>query len=141
MSTLELPRVTLADAAAVLLCVLGAGCIETGLHRYPAAPPGAGITAGLLLLAWMYVGWLRASRTLLDVAWQPEGTWLLRFRDGSTVAARLGPATRILGRSLVLDWRAPDRSVLRLLTRWDVDDERLRAASVRLACSAGLRTC
>jgi len=141
MSNLELPRLTLADTAAILMCVLGAGCIEAALQRYPAAPAGVGIAAGLVLLSWFYLATLRASRALLSVAWQADGTWQLRFRDGSTVTARLGPATRVLGRSLVFEWRAGQRSVSRLLTRWDVDDEWLRWASVRLACSAGLRAC
>jgi hypothetical protein len=139
MSSLELPRVTLAHAAAALLCVLCAACIEAVIQRHPAAPPGAGIAAGLGALAWLCHETLRASRALLDVAWQPDGTWLLRFRDGRIATAQIGPATRVLGRALFLDWRAEDCSVSRLLTRWDVEDERLRAMSVRLACSAGLQ--
>ena len=41
--SLDLPRVTLAEAAAAALCVVCAVTVETVLGRYPAAPAGMGL--------------------------------------------------------------------------------------------------
>ena len=139
--SLDLPRVTLAEAAAATLCVLCAVTTEAVLGRYPGAPAGVGLLVGALAALGLYLDSVRPARALRKVVWLPDDTWRLEFRDGNAVVAGLGPGTRILGRSLVLEWRVPGRSVARWLTPWDVDDRQLRTVAVRLACGARLRTC
>jgi len=139
--SLDLPRVTLAEAAAAALCVLCAVTTEAVLGRYPAAPAGVGLLAGGLAALWVYLDSVRPARALRRVVWLPDDTWRLEFRDGSAVVAGLGAGTRMLGRSLVLHWRVSGRSFARWLTPWDVDDRQLRSVAVRLACAARLRTC
>jgi hypothetical protein len=140
---LELPRILLSEAAAAALCLAGALTTGLVLGRHPGLPAaaGAGILAGVATAAWLYLAALRPARALRRVVWLPDDTWQLEFRDGSVVTARLAPGTRMLGRSLALHWRLGDRRLMRWLTPWDVDEGRLRALTVRLACAAHLRTC
>ena len=139
--SLDLPRVTLAEAAAAALCVVCALTVETVLGRYPAAPGGMGLLLGVLPAMWLFLDSVRPGRSLRRVVWQTDGAWRLEFRDGSTLIADLGAGTRLLGRSLVLHWRVSEGSFARWLTPWDVDDGQLRKVTVRLACAARLRSC
>ena len=137
---LELPRLGVPDAIAAVLC--GVCAVTTGavLGHYPGVPGGAGAFAGAIVAAWLGLQRVRPSRVLRRAVWLRDGSWQLEFHDGRTAAASLGPGTRMLGRSVVLDWRLDDRSLRRWLTPWDVDDDQLRAMVVRLACAARLRT-
>ena len=139
--SLDLPRVTLAEAAAAALCLVCAVMVEAVLGRYPAAPAGMGLLLGMLPAMWLYLDSVRPGRALRRVVWLMDGAWRLEFRDGSTLIADLGAGTRLLGRSLVLHWRVSGRSFTRWLTPWDVDDGQLRKVTVRLACAARLRSC
>jgi hypothetical protein len=137
--SLELPRVTLAEGVAAALCAVCAAVTELALGRRTGAPPGTGLLAGAALAVWLGAAVMRPGRVLRKVVWLTDGGWQLEFRDGVTAAARLGPGTRILGRTLVLQWRTSDRTVARWLTPWDVDEAGLRALMVRLACAARFR--
>ncbi len=137
--SLELPRVTVAEAAAGALCVLCAVVTELTLTRYIGAPPGPGLLAGAALAVWLGAAVMRPARALRKVVWHPDGGWQLEFRNGVTATAHLGPGARMLGPTLALQWRTHDRTVVRWLTPWDVDDAKLRALAVRLACAAHLR--
>jgi hypothetical protein len=139
--SLDLPRVTLGEAAAAALCVVCTVTVEAVLGRYPAAPTGIGLLLGALSAMWLFLDSVRPGRALRKVVWLTDGAWRLEFRDGSTLIADLGPGTRLLGRSLVLHWRVSERSFARWLTPWDVDDGQLRRVTVRLACAARLRSC
>lgn len=139
--SLDLPRVTLAEAAAAALCLVCAVMVEAVLGRYPAAPAGMGLLLGMLPAMWLYLDSVRPGRSLRRVVWLTDGAWRLEFRDGSTLIADLGAGTRLLGLSLVLHWRVPGRSFARWLTPWDVDDGQLQKVTVRLACAARLRSC
>jgi hypothetical protein len=139
--SLELPCVTLAEAATAALCIVCAVTVETVLGRYPAAPAGMGLLLGVLPAMWLFLDSIRPGRALRRVVWLADGAWRLEFRDGNTLVAGLGTGTRMLGRSLVLHWRVSDRSFARWLTPWDVDDGQLRKVTVRLACAARLRSC
>lgn len=139
--SLDLPRVTLAEAAAAALCLVCAVMVEAVLGGYPAAPAGMGLLLGMLPAMWLYLDSVRPGRALRRVVWLTDGAWRLEFRDGSTLIADLGAGTRLLGRSLVLHWRVSGRSFARWLTPWDVDDGQLRKVTVRLACAARLRSC
>lgn len=139
--SLDLPRVTLAEAAAAALCLVCAVMVEAVLGRYPAAPAGMGLLLGMLPAMWLYLDSVRPGRALRRVVWLTDGAWRLEFRDGSTLIADLGAGTRLLGRSLVLHWRVSGRSFARWLTPWDVDDGQLQKVTVRLACAARLRSC
>lgn len=139
--SLDLPRVTLAEAAAAALCLVCAVMVEAVLGRYPAAPAGMGLLLGMLPAMWLYLDSVRPGRALRRVVWLMDGAWRLEFRDGSTLIADLGAGTRLLGRSLVLHWRVSGWSFARWLTPWDVDDGQLRKVTVRLACAARLRSC
>lgn len=139
--SLDLPRVTLAEAAAAALCLVCAVMVEAVLGRYPAAPAGMGLLLGMLPAMWLYLDSVRPGRALRRVVWLTDGAWRLEFRDGSTLIADLGAGTRLLGRSLVLHWRVSGWSFARWLTPWDVDDGQLQKVTVRLACAARLRSC
>lgn len=138
--SLDLPRVTLAEAAAAALCVLCAVTGEAVLGRYPEAPAGVGLLVGGVAGLWLYLDSVRPARALRKVVWLPDDSWRLEFRDGSAVVAGLGAGTRMLGRSLVLQWQGSGRSFARWLTPWDVDDRGLRTIAVRLASAARLHT-
>src|SRR5687767_7408422 len=139
--SLDLPRVTLAEAAAAVLCAVCGATVETVLGGYPAAPAGVGLLLGVLPAMWLFLDSVRPGRALRRVVWLTDGAWRLEFRDDSTLIADLGAGTRLLGRSLVLHWRVSGRSFTRWLTPWDVDDGQLRKVTVRLACAARLRSC
>ena len=137
---LELPRLGFAAGAALALCLLCALVTAAVVGRYPAAPGGAaGLVSGLAMALWLYVATLRPARALRKLTWLPDGGWRLEFQNGRVTSAHLGAATRVLGRSVVLQWRAEDRSLLHWLTPWDVEDAQLRAVAVRLNCAASLR--
>lgn len=135
--SIELPRLGLADCAASLLCVLCALVLELAFARQVGG--GAGVATGAALLAWLWHARLRPPRALRNVAQLVDDCWRLEFRDGRVVDARLGPGTRVLGRTLVLHWNAGRRTTRVWLTRWDVADGRLRALTARLACGCGLQ--
>jgi hypothetical protein len=139
--SLDLPRVTLAEAAAAAFCLVSAVMVEAVLGRYPAAPAGMGLLLGMLPAMWLYLDSVRPGRSLRRVVWLTDGAWRLEFRDGSTLIADLGAGTRLLGRSLVLHWRGSGQSFAHWLTPWDVDDGQLQKVTVRLACAARLRSC
>jgi hypothetical protein len=137
--SLELPRVTLAEGVAAALCALCAVVTELTLSRYIGMRGGAGVLAGATLMTWLGADRMRPGRALRRVVWLTDDLWQLEFRDGATAAARLGPGARMLGRTLVLEWRTSERTIVRWLTPWDVDDARLRALATRLACAARFR--
>ncbi|MCI0434329.1 MAG: hypothetical protein L0271_11935 [Gemmatimonadetes bacterium] len=137
--SLELPRFGLSDCVAAAMCVICAVVTEAVLGRHPTAPGGFGLLAGAVLAAWLYAATLRPARALRRLVWLPDESWRLEYRDGRVTDAHLGAGTRILGRSLVLQWRTAERSLVHWLTPWDVDDGQLRAITVRLACAASLR--
>src|SRR4029453_653715 len=99
--SLDLPRVTLAEAAAAALCLLCAVTIEAVLGRYPAAPSGVGVLVGGLAALWLYLDSVRPARSLRRVVWLPDDTWRLGFRDGSVVAAGLAAGDGMFARWLV----------------------------------------
>jgi hypothetical protein len=139
MTSLELPRATWPDCAAVALCVLCAAVVEALVARYPPAPPGPGLVLGAAAAAWLWLARLRSASAIRKVAWLADDTWRLTFGDGCIVAARLGGGTRILGRTLVLEWVTAERSLTLWLTPWDIEDRQLERLRARLACAASLR--
>ena len=138
--SLEPPCLGFAEVVTAAMCAISAITTEMVLDHYPGAPAGAGVAIGAMAAAWLYLGGGRGVRGLRKAVWLRDGAWRLEFRDGTTVAASLGPGTRMLGRSLVLHWCFDEGSLKRWLTPWDVDDSQLRAVAVRLASAAGLRT-
>jgi len=136
--SLELPRFGLSEIIAAAQCVICVAVGEAVLDRH-SLPAGAGMLAGSLAAAWLYLGTLVPARAVCKATWLPDGNWLLEFRDGQVRTAQLGTGTRILGTTLVLQWRMAERSLARWLTPWDVDDGQLSAVSARLGCVAGLR--
>jgi hypothetical protein len=139
VTSLELPRVSVSDCIGAALCLLCAVTVEAVLTRYPAAPAGPGVGLGVVAAAWLYVTTGRAARSLRSAAWLADGRWRLEFANRRVVEARLGTGTRILGRSLVLEWETSERTLTRWLTPWDLDVRQLRVLSAHLACAAGLR--
>jgi hypothetical protein len=137
--SLELPRVTLAEGVAAALCGLCGVVTELTLSRYIGLRGGAGLLAGAALMTWLGAGCMRPGRALRKVVWLTDGVWQLEFRDGATAAARLGAGARVLGRTLVLEWHSSERTVVRWLTPWDVDEARLRLLATRLACAGRFR--
>ncbi len=136
--TLEIPRRLLAERATVALVVACVLAIEIVATRYPEGPVGAGLVAGMLLLAWDRL-WVRRAPRVEAAGLDKEGRWLLRFSDGSTRPGVLARGSRVLGSSVVLRWRTAVgvRSVW--LTRQDLDADRLRQLTARLL-SSGART-
>jgi hypothetical protein len=137
--SLDLPRRTWSECAAAALCVLCAVVVEAVVARYPLAPAGSGLVLGSALAAWLCLARLRATHAIRKVAWLADDTWWLGFGDGRIVAARLGGGTRILGRTLVLEWVTAERSSTQWLTPWDVERRQLRRLRARIACAASLR--
>ncbi|HEX9772842.1 MAG TPA: hypothetical protein VGA44_05205 [Steroidobacteraceae bacterium] len=137
--SLELPRVSVSDCIGAALCLLCAVTVEAVLTRYPAAPAGPGIGLGAVAAAWLYVTNGRAARSIRSAAWLADDRWRLEFADGHVLEARLGARTRMLGRSLVLEWETSERTLTRWLTPWDLGARQLRVLSAHLACAASLR--
>jgi hypothetical protein len=137
--SLELPRITLAQAGAAALALLGGVMAEAVFGRYPDAPAGLGAFAGAVTAVWLYLDGFRPSRALRRAVWLPDGSWRLEFKDGGNATASLGRGTRRIGRSLLLRWRLADGSVARWLTPCDIHDAVLRTVTVRLASAARLR--
>jgi hypothetical protein len=137
--SIELPRLSIAEGASLLLCVLCALVLELALARLGGSMAGSGIAAGVATLAWLWHSSLRATRALRSVALLADDRWRLEFRDGRVLYAPLGPGTRVMGRTLVLDWIVGGPATRVWLTRWDVADGQLRAVAARLACGSGLR--
>lgn len=129
--TIEIPARTLADRAVPLLTGACAAVIEAVAGRHPGAPAGIGIAVGLAIAAaslWRRRYNPRPTRASLDAA----GDWRLTFADGGSRPAILCRGTRVLGSSVVLRWRAGERSFFAWLTVRDVPGPRLRELRVRL---------
>ena len=126
--TLDLPRWLLAERltlALVAACALG---VEAAVARYPGLPQGPGLVIGVLLATWQWrVGRQRPRSVVLT-----PGEVLVR--DGRALApvSATGPRARILGRSVVLQWRAGGRSRTLWLTSADLPRESLR--QMRVCC-------
>jgi hypothetical protein len=126
--TVELPVRLLADRLSVALAVACAIAIEATLARHPGLPPGAGLVAGALLLAWQ---WRRSKRRPVRIAIGPDGVAVQPAGREVTVPAT-GPRARVLGRSVVLHWRDAGGTGSAWLTPADLPHEVLRAIRVRV---------
>ena len=126
--TVELPRWALADRLALLLGVAAGISLEGALSRYPGAPAGLGIVAGLCVVSWQLLLQRRRPRAVEFAA--PECA--LWFGDGERVPCRVGPGTRILGGTVVLHWVSPGRSEALWLTPADLPRDVLRTIAVWL---------
>jgi hypothetical protein len=135
--TLELPRWALADRLALLLGVVAGIALELALSRYPAAPAGGGIVAGLGVVSWQLLLQRRRPRAVELAA--PECT--LRFGDGRRVPCRVGPGTRVLGATVVLHWVSPGCSESLWLTPVDLPRDVLRTVAVWLVARGSAARC
>ena len=132
--TLDLPRWLLAERltlALVAACALG---VEAAVARYPGLPQGPGLVIGALLATWQWrVGRQRPRSVVLT-----PGDVLVR--DGRALApvSATGPRARILGRSVILQWRAGGRSRTLWLTSADLPRESLR--QMRVCCRTRRRS-
>ena len=126
--TLELPRWLLAERLTVALVAAGAVAVEATLARYPGLPQGPGLVIGALLATWQW----RVARQRPGAVLLTPGEVLVR--DGRALApvSATGPRARILGRSVVLQWRAGGRSRTLWLTSADLPRESLR--QMRVCC-------
>jgi len=126
--TLELPRWLLAERLTLALVAACALAVEAALSRYPGLPQGPGLVFGALLAAWQWrVGRQRPRAVVLT-----PGDVLVR--DGRAVApvSATGPRGRILGRSVILQWRAGGRMRTLWLTSADLPGDSLR--QMRVCC-------
>jgi hypothetical protein len=129
--TVELPRLLLADRLTWLLILGSAGMTEAVLWRHPGLPAGVGLAAAVGLCLWQ-----RAMRRKAPVtAVLGASGWRIQCRDGACLAARAGPGTRVLGRSVVLHWCSGRRSGRLWLTPADLRPEVLRLLILRLRSS------
>lgn len=126
--TLELPRWLLADRLTLALIAAGALALEATLARYPGLPQGPGLLLGGLLATWQ---WHRARHRPRLVCLGPADIFVQTGGAGSTAPAT-GPRTRLLGRSVILHWRADGRSRTAWLTTADLPGEALRR--MRVCC-------
>ena len=129
--TLELPPRLAVNWLTWVLVLAGGLVVETVAARHPALPAGMGIVTLGCLVAWH---WLRTrpGRLLRRASLEDDGRWQLQFRDGRQAAARLGPGSRLLGRSVVLRWTMTRGGCAVWLTPWDLPDADLRRLAVRL---------
>jgi hypothetical protein len=124
--TLELPRWLLAERLAFGLILAGALVTEVVLVRYPALRQGPGLLAAALLALWQWrLGRHRSRRVRL-------GPGDIEVQAGAVPTSATGPRARILGRSVVLHWRANGRSRTAWLTPADVPPAALRR--MRVCC-------
>jgi hypothetical protein len=130
--TLDLPAALLADRVAGLLVVSCALALEAVLARHPGSPAGLGLALGMILSAWQ---WRRTVGRPLRLSVDPSGVFLL-FEGAVAPVPAHGPRTRVLGRTVVLDWcdrRGPGwRRGSLWLTPADVPADALRALRVAL---------
>jgi len=99
------PSWSLADRLALASIVACTASVEATAARYPDAPAGLGIATGILLAAWLLRA--RSRRTRLQFAAERDGA--PASIDGR-IAVRVGTGSRVLGRSVVKHWKAPQRS-------------------------------
>lgn len=126
--TVELPRWLLAERLTLGLVAAGALALEATLARYPGLPQGPGFLIGGVLAAWQWRVGRRRPRSLLLT---PGEVLVVDGRAVVPVAAT-GPRARILGRAVVLQWRAGGRSRTLWLTSADLPREPLR--QMRVCC-------
>jgi len=126
--TLELPRWLLAERLTLALVAAGAVAVEATLARYPGLPQGPGLVIGALLATWQWrVGRQRPGAVVLT-----PGDVLVRDGRGGAPVSATGPRARILGRSVILQWRAGGRTRTLWLTSADLPRESLR--QMRVCC-------
>jgi hypothetical protein len=105
VNRLELPAVTAADRAAMMLVGLAAGFgAYAALRQGWNAGAAAMFAAGLVAIVIQVGHWNRsraAPRRWLETA--SGGAIMLRCADGSASPVRLRPGTRILGPSVFID--------------------------------------
>jgi hypothetical protein len=124
--TLELPRWLLAERLTLGLIVAAAAVLEAAIARYPGLPQGPGLVLGGILAAWQWYGRRHRPRVL---ALGPDGSVSLAAGREPPVAAT-GPRARVVGRAVVLHWRAGGRSRTAWLTAADLPRDALRRARV-----------
>ena len=129
--TLELPPRLATDWLTRGLVLASGVVVEVVAARHPALPPGMGVVTLGCLLAWHWMR-TRPGRLLCTASLEDDGRWQLQFRDGRRAAARLGPGSRLLGRSVVLRWTMARGGRAVWLTPWDLPDADLRRLAVRL---------
>ena len=109
VSNLELPAVTAAARAGVVLVVVAAAfvawcCFRAELHF---GFPAAAVVAGGLILASLLSGWRRVRRLpVRRLERRPDGSiWLRENGTAEAFAVTVERGTRLLGPSVVLDLR------------------------------------
>jgi hypothetical protein len=138
VNRLELPAVTAADRAALMLVGLASGfgayaALRQGWHAGGVAMCAAGCIATIIqVLHWTRSRaapprWLEST---------PGGAIMLRHAGGAAVPARLRPATRILGPSVFIDVDCGVSTLYPRIRRWitplDVPRDVLRRWSIVL---------
>jgi hypothetical protein len=144
---LEWPAITAADRlAAALVALAGAFvALQCAVHgAWPAAGAALAVTSLVLIMQGTF--WTRSRRRGPAVLERDAGGHLWwQERAGARVPVRLGPGTRVLGRSLLLEiepveprqfgrrraWLTPLDLPAEALRRWTV----VLPASGREACS------
>ena len=127
----EIPSRSVAERVTVGLLLASGSAIEVVAALYPDGPIGLGLAVGLLLAAWHWHRRRKAPSPTFATL-DRQGAWQLGLADGRVVAAVLRPGSRILGRTLVLRWRAGKLVRSAWLTAWDVPPAQLRELTVRL---------
>jgi hypothetical protein len=132
--TVELPRRLLAERLTLGLVVACALGLEATLARYPGLPQGPGLLVGGLLAVWHWrLGRHRPTAVVLA-----GGDVLVRAGGAVAPVSATGPRARILGRSVVLQWRTRGRPRTLWLTSADLPRESLR--QMRVCCRTRRRT-
>jgi hypothetical protein len=115
------PSWPLADRLALASIVACAASVEATAARHPDAPMGLGMATGMLLLAWL----VAARRRRVRLQFAPECDGPPTCVDGGD-AVCVHANSRVLGRSVVLHWKTPQRSGRYWYTRADLPQPVLR---------------
>lgn len=137
-SALELPPVTVADRGAAVVVLLAGPFLALVAWRHGLQPWAfVSVTGAVVAFTIQVRSWTRSRlRPALQLEAAPAGTLRVRLAGGAPLPARLRPASRRIGPSVVLDVEytvGPRRQRhRRWLTAWDVPADAVRRLTVVL---------
>lgn len=136
---LEIPARLVSDLVGITACIAVGLMLESLAIRYPGVPNAIGLGLSVLLLGWfMHAGASWRPTGVHEAAWDGRSAdWQLLLRNGDSVTAQLGPRTRVLSSSIVLEWVTGGSSWHVWLTSWDLPPEQLRRVAMRLLALKG----
>ena len=125
---IELPGRLLAERLSAYLCIACGAFGEAVIARYPELPAGPGALLAALLLAARVL----TRRRIRALQFSGPCRCEARMVDGRRTECRLGPGTRLLGPTILLDLEQDGRREAIWLTPLDVGPGSRRRLSLHL---------